>query len=66
MKKTRARYSEAYLTEFVTDAREEVTRCRKPVMAVADHALGAGCELAMMCDLISPPTPRASANPRSR
>ncbi|WP_224419901.1 hypothetical protein [Modicisalibacter sp. R2A 31.J] len=41
MKKTRARYSEAYLTEFVTDAREEVTRCRKPVMAVADHALGA-------------------------
>jgi enoyl-CoA hydratase len=46
-------YIDVYREDFITAGWERVGQCRKPVVAaVAGYALGGGCEVAMMCDIV--------------
>jgi enoyl-CoA hydratase len=46
-------YMDVYKSDFITRNWEAVRAVRKPVIAaVAGFALGGGCELAMMCDIV--------------
>ena len=46
-------YMDVYRAEYITRNWETLKRVRKPVIAaVSGYALGGGCELVMMCDIV--------------
>lgn len=60
-------FSDVYEEQLITRTWERTATCRKPVIAaVSGHAVGGGCELALMCDIIIASETAAFSLPETR